>query len=150
MDGENFKPEDQADGVPGAELTDEQKQFQEKAKEAGWTEKTAFDYTEHVRDAARDAEWLGAAEIYTFDTEQYGEVGPPNPELERQLFQGEFQQRKGQHMGALNLEVAIDGPVLLHIKEVSIEPKLNYNIHSGTDLFPSSRRQAFTRSWWRT
>lgn len=110
MDGQDFKAEEVNGKVPGAELTDEQKEYHQKAKDAGWNEPKAFDYEEHQRAGHDDDNSFGAGKVYEWNSEEYGEVGPAIPELEQMLFQGEFQQTQGEHMDALTFEVAIEGP----------------------------------------
>lgn len=119
MDGEGFRADSPVDFAPGVQLTDEQKADHARAKEAGWSEKTAFDYGEHDRARADDRDWGGAGKVYEWNPEEYGEVGPAIPELEAILFHGEFQQRKGEHMGALDLSADIDGPTKPYVRKVS-------------------------------
>jgi ATP-dependent RNA helicase DDX3X len=81
-----------------------------KAREAGWTETTAFDYESFNRPAA-DGEYDGQAQAYEWKDE-YGDVGPEVPALERILFGNEFQLREGRHRGAIDsFEVIVEGPV---------------------------------------
>ena len=46
--------------------------------------------------------------------EEYGDVGPEVPELEKQLFEDEHIMRIGQHKEALEIEVAVEGPEKVH------------------------------------
>lgn len=85
-------------------------EFLSKARDAGWTEKTAFNYDEYMRTGGEDRDWHGAAKVYEWKDE-FGDVGPEVPELEKILFGGEFQMRKGAHTEHLDLEVNIEGPV---------------------------------------
>ena len=120
MDGDAVKPEDQGDIVPGAQLTDEQKEFHQKVKDAGWTEKTAFNYDEYQRTGGENAEDFGGMmQIYNVDwNDDYGDVGPELPELEKGLFGGEFRNRKGEHLAALQLEANVEGPSNKRIRKV--------------------------------
>ena len=94
-------------------------EFLSKAREAGWTETTAFDYSEFQRTGGNDADYHGASKVYEWKDE-FGDVGPEVPELERILFGGEFQMRKGEHTEHLDLEVNLEGPVQIpHIRKVS-------------------------------
>ena len=77
-----------------------------KAREAGWTERTAFDYGGND---SGSGDWAGAAKVYEW-SDSYGEVGPEVPELEKILFGGEFVMRRGDSINNLELEVHIEGP----------------------------------------
>lgn len=57
----------------------------------------------------QDAQWLSDAVVYQWDDE-FGDVGEPNPELEKVLFDNEHLQRAGGAIKALSYEVAVDGP----------------------------------------
>ncbi|KAI5364672.1 Putative ATP-dependent RNA helicase DEAD-box, Helicase superfamily 1/2, ATP-binding protein [Septoria linicola] len=79
-----------------------------KARAAGWTETVAFNYDEFQRQG--DYEWLGNAKVYEW-SEEYGDVAPGHPELERQLYGGEDRVTAGDHRKVLDeIEVAIEGP----------------------------------------
>jgi len=89
----------------------------QRAREAGWNEPTAFNYeastaaTREEREAAtravldRDAHstdiplWASAGVKYEWKDE-YGEVGPQVPELERVLYKDQFQSRIGGQFAA--------------------------------------------------
>lgn len=67
----------------------------------------------------RDAQWLSDAAIYQWDDE-FGDVGEPNPELEKHLFDDENLQRAGGSIKALSYEVAVEGPEkVLPVRDVS-------------------------------
>ncbi|OQD83410.1 hypothetical protein PENANT_c017G04874 [Penicillium antarcticum] len=70
----------------------------EEAARLGWTNPVPFDYTKPDKES-RD--WAGIADRYEWDSE-YGEVGPPNEELEQQLFRGNLIQRVGERLNDLN------------------------------------------------
>jgi ATP-dependent RNA helicase DDX3X len=62
---------------------------------------------------------LSDAVIYQWDDE-FGDVGEPNPELEKILFQDENLQRVGGAIEALSYEVMVEGPEKVHpVREVS-------------------------------
>ncbi len=79
-----------------------------KARAAGWTETVAFDYDEFQRQGGDD--WLGNAKVYEWN-EEYGDVAPGHPELERQLYGLEHRVTAGNHRGVLDdIEVVLEGP----------------------------------------
>lgn len=121
MDGENARADTPVDNsVPAAELTEQQKAHLQRAKEAGWTEREQFDYEGLGHSDRDDGDWFGAAKVYQIEWQDaYGEVGPEIPELEAVLFNGEFQQRKGEHMEGLEFDVQVDGPDNKRIHKVS-------------------------------
>jgi len=85
-------------------------QLIQRAQNHGWTQPTAFNYDEFTRTDANDADWHGTARVYEWE-DGYGDVAPAVPELERVLFGGEFQMRKGEHIHNLDLLVTVEGPV---------------------------------------
>lgn len=71
----------------------------------GWVEPKGYDYskylaTESLPTASDNAgqndlpEWAGKAAKYEWNAE-YGDIGPPNPELEKMLFHNELINRTG-------------------------------------------------------
>lgn len=96
-------------------------EFLDKARAAGWSETTAFDYTEFQRQGGSSADWQGTAAVYEWKDE-YGDVGPSIPELEIVLFGGHHQMRRGEHMGNFaTATITIHGPeTLKRIKSVSV------------------------------
>ena len=96
-----------------------------RAKDAGWNDPTPFKY-EAVPDGEagepdnRDsAPWLSDAAVYQWDDE-FGEVGQPQPELEKMLFADDNIQRRGGHLNALSFEVNLEGPLKVQpVREVS-------------------------------
>lgn len=67
----------------------------------------------------QDAQWLSDAVVYQWDDE-FGDVGEPNPELEKVLFDDEHLQRAGGAIKALSYEVAVEGPEkVLPVRDVS-------------------------------
>lgn len=90
--------------ITSAFTLEERAAFKEHAKEAGWIDTVPANYNHHQdSDGAQYAvyEWA----------EEYGEVGPRVPELEEQLFGGEFRMRQGQHTQALELPTTVEGPM---------------------------------------
>lgn len=74
-------------------------------REHGWVEKQAYDYAtfnKSSKDQQADLEamgvatggWASNAEIYNWD-DDYGDVGPAMPELEKMLFGGEHRMQAG-------------------------------------------------------
>lgn len=96
----------------GEEVTNggDKEQLFAKARDHGWTETTAFDYDQFNRTGGHDAEWHGSARVYEWK-EEYGDVAPAHPELEKILFGGEHVIRKGNHYANIDLEVTTEGPV---------------------------------------
>lgn len=94
-------------------------QLIKKARDQGWTEAVAFDYEEFKRLGGNDADFHGSAKVYEWKGE-YGDVAPEVPELEKMLFGGEFQVRRGQHFDALDLEAAIEGTERVFGTQVSV------------------------------
>lgn len=81
-----------------------------RAREQGWTETTAFDYEAFTRQGGANADWYAAAGVYEWQDE-YGEVGPEVPDLERLLFGRELRQDEGRYRDEFErMEIAIEGP----------------------------------------
>ena len=59
---------------------------------AGWAEPTPFSYDSYQNKEFTD--WAGMAARYEW-SDEYGDVGPRNEELEKQLFNLEFMNRAG-------------------------------------------------------
>jgi ATP-dependent RNA helicase DDX3X len=96
-----------------------------RAKSAGWNNPIPFSYDtaaggEVAPDETRDtAVWLSDAAIYQWDDE-FGDVGAPNPELEKMLFADEHLQRAGGAIKALSFEVSVEAPEKVHpVRNVS-------------------------------
>ncbi|KAJ5162220.1 DEAD/DEAH box RNA helicase, partial [Penicillium capsulatum] len=62
------------------------------AREQGWTDPVPYDYARYQDKTSRD--WASIAARYEWK-EEYGDVGPPNKELEEQLFHHDFLPRAG-------------------------------------------------------
>jgi len=86
-----------------------------KARDHGFVEKTAYDYA--IYDPGNDAPksssdqaWGSTAARYEW-SDEYGDVAPKFPELERQLFNNAFMMRKGENLQAYDvINVTIEGP----------------------------------------
>lgn len=88
----------------------ERAEHRDRARDAGWVETVPVDY--NVQQSSRDddhANYLKNSAVYEWDDE-YGDVGPEVPELEQDLFGGDFRVRQGQHMDKLQFEVTVEGP----------------------------------------
>ncbi|CAE7207608.1 ATP-dependent RNA helicase DED1 [Pyrenophora teres f. teres] len=100
---------------PAAARKEQMAQDLARAKEAGWTDPVPFEYENTasgapVEDETREnVAWLSDAAIYQWD-DDFGDVGEPNPELEKMLFSDEFHQRAGHAIKALSFEVTVQGP----------------------------------------
>lgn len=110
---------------PAAARKEQQAQDFAKAKAAGWADPVPFHYgnttgDDSAEDETReDAVWLCDAAIYQWD-DDFGDVGEPNPELEKMLFSNEYQQRAGEAIKALSFEVNVEGPNKLNpVRNVS-------------------------------
>ncbi|KAH9863379.1 hypothetical protein IAQ61_009656 [Plenodomus lingam] len=85
-----------------------------RAKEAGWNNQLPFEYDKILggtpaEDDTRDgALWLSDAAVYEWDDE-FGDVAPTNPELEKVLFEEQNLQRAGGAIKALSFDVSIEG-----------------------------------------
>ena len=110
---------------PAAARKEQQAQDLAKAKAAGWADPVPFEYGNTTgEDSAEDetrenVPWLSDAAIYQWD-DDFGDVGDPNPELEKMLFSNEYQQRAGNAINALSFEVSVEGPEkLMPVRNVS-------------------------------
>jgi ATP-dependent RNA helicase DDX3X len=97
-----------------------------RAKAAGWADPIPFDYVpaapsgEGSGDHASPA-WLSDAVVYAWD-DDFGDVGPANPELEKALFGDDNLQRAGGAIEALSFHVDITGPdKVLPVRTVSLQ-----------------------------
>lgn len=96
-----------------------------RAKDAGWNDRMPFMYetvvggTPAEDETREDAAWLSEAVVYEWDDE-YGDVGEPNPELEKALYEGDQILRAGAHIKALSFNVDTEGPTKVHpVRNVS-------------------------------
>lgn len=67
----------------------------EEARKQGWVAPQPYDYEKYENKDAAAGEWAGVAARYEWKDE-YGEVGPRDPQLENELFHGEFTTRVGR------------------------------------------------------
>ena len=71
-----------------------------RARDGGWAPPTEFNYsaynasTKEERAAVGEPAWASNATKYEWNDE-YGDIGPPHPELEKMLFSNENQMKKG-------------------------------------------------------
>jgi len=94
------------------------------ARDAGWNNPIPFNYEsvqggQAAPDESRDnALWLADAAIYEWQ-DDFGDVGPENPELEKILYDSDNAMRAGHQIQALSFEVAVQGPGRIHpVREV--------------------------------
>ncbi|KAL9103128.1 MAG: hypothetical protein Q9163_001808 [Psora crenata] len=85
-----------------------------RARESGWVEPTEYDYESYNATAKEQLErgnapaWASNATRYEWKDE-YGDVGPAHPELEKMLFGDENQMRKGPEFEKLaSIEVTFE------------------------------------------
>ena len=137
---------------PAAARKEQQAADLARAQDAGWNNPVPFQYETVVggtpaEDETRDtAVWLSDAAIYQWDDE-FGDVGEPNPELEKMLFDDQYLQRAGGAIKALSFDITLEGPT-------KISPVRNVS-HTNIDLcvfvdasanLSSSRMLVFTLS----
>lgn len=94
----------------------------DRAREHGFAPPVAYDYdnynatTKEQRDATLaegryiEPSWAATAARYEWD-DDYGEVGPPMPELEQELFRQETVMRRGNAFQVLQYKIKQEGPV---------------------------------------
>ena len=102
-------------------------EFTSKARDAGWNEKTAFNYAEFERLGGDSADYHASSKVYEWQ-DDFGDVAPEIPELERILFGGEFQMRQGEHINNLkDIEVSLEGPTkVVPVRTVSRSHSLTH------------------------
>ncbi|KAF1913725.1 P-loop containing nucleoside triphosphate hydrolase protein [Ampelomyces quisqualis] len=116
------------------------------AKAAGWQKPIPFNYdtasgehagAEETRDSAA---WLSDAVIYAWDDE-FGEIGEPNPELEKMLFDDENIQRAGGAIKALSFDVNVEGPERVppvrEFNDAGLHPAMLQNVKLCKYEFPT-------------
>lgn len=108
------------------------------AKEKGWTEPVPYNYsTTGSQDATEDAfshpeaAWLSDAVRYEW-SDDYGEVGPANPDLEQKLFYSEKLVKAGALIKAYEFEVTLEGPIHIHpvrdFDDAGLHPLMRENV----------------------
>ncbi|KAH4061120.1 hypothetical protein HBH49_011000 [Parastagonospora nodorum] len=118
-----------------------------RAKAAGWADPIPFNYEAAVPGTADPEEshdtvaWLSDAVIYAWD-DDFGDVGAPNPELEKMLFADEFLQRAGTSLGMLgNYNVEVTGPEpvkpVKEFDDAGLHPVMSENIKLCQYRFPT-------------
>ena len=146
--GEHTDVNGGGDGASSEAKKLSKEEYSKKARDAGWTEATAFNYDEFQRTGGNDADWYGAAKVYEW-SDEFGDVAPAVPELEKILFGGEFQMRRGEHTEHLELTVNIESPEKVSpIRNVSFRSDLRSL--SFTNTSQSSKMPGFTQWSWRT
>jgi ATP-dependent RNA helicase DDX3X len=108
------------------ELQDNLKAVQDK----GWNDRIPFVYDSvtggtAAPDKTRDeAPWLSDAAVYEWDDE-FGDVAPRVPKLEKELYESEDTMRVGDRITALQFEVSLQGPVKVQaVRNVSPLPAI--------------------------
>ncbi|KAF2856763.1 DEAD-domain-containing protein [Plenodomus tracheiphilus IPT5] len=105
-----------------------------RAKEAGWNNPVPFQYETVVggtpaEDETRDAAvWLSDAAIYEWDDE-FGDIAPANPELEKALFHEQHLQRIGGAIKALSFDVNVEGPTKVQPVRNASDPFEDAGLH---------------------
>ncbi|KAJ5624383.1 ATP-dependent RNA helicase ded1 [Penicillium lagena] len=99
------------------------------AQEAGWAKPTPFNYDIDTNEVK---EWAAVAPKYEWKDE-FGEVGPPVPELEDQLFRNDYITRVGYKLDALNaIDVTCESKdaikPILDWKDAGLHPVILENI----------------------
>ncbi|KNG47246.1 DEAD-domain-containing protein [Stemphylium lycopersici] len=122
---------------PSADRKEQQAQDLARAKDAGWTNPIPFQYESVVggnpaEDETREsAVWLSDAAIYQWD-DDFGDVGEPNPELEKMLFLDEYLQRAGGAIKALSFDVTLEGPTKIspvrNFEDAGLHPVMLENV----------------------
>lgn len=100
------QPEDASDSALASKAA-KNKEASEAARAKGWTEPAEYDYSKYVaEDATATAtvpavvpeenlpEWAAGAAKYEWNDE-FGDIGPANPELEKMLFHNDYINRTG-------------------------------------------------------
>ena len=98
----------------------------EKARAHGFVERVPYDYSIYTS-GRNDAEggatsaapaWLADAAVYEW-LDEYGEVGPPIPELEMDLFGSDYRMQSGPKLDAFKYFVTTEAAEPVHpIREV--------------------------------
>ncbi|KAJ5692314.1 hypothetical protein N7462_001737 [Penicillium macrosclerotiorum] len=109
----------------------------EAVRKQGWTDPVPFTYDSY--NSKEFTDWAGVAARYEWKDE-YGDVGPRNEELEKQLFQDDFIPRAGSRFNELKIsgreepyDVKIESEFKLkpiaQFEDAGIHPVLLENLH---------------------
>ncbi|RYO27653.1 ATP-dependent RNA helicase [Alternaria arborescens] len=122
---------------PAAARKEQQAADLARAQDAGWNNPVPFQYETVVggtpaEDETRDtAVWLSDAAIYQWDDE-FGDVGEPNPELEKMLFDDQYLQRAGGAIKALSFDITLEGPAKIspvrNFEDAGLHPVMLDNV----------------------
>lgn len=92
---------DTSEAKPAAGSPQTNEEAAEEARKKGWTAPTQYDYTKYNAAPPKEGEaqddqpeWAGTAAKYEW-SDEYGDIGPPNKELEQMLFHGDYINRTG-------------------------------------------------------
>lgn len=116
-----------ADDAAAASKTDQKAADLQRATEAGWQKPIPFEYGAAPSEADAgnepDVPWLSDAVVYEW-IDEYGEIGPPDEQLEKQLYEDEAIQQRGYDAGMAAyqaFEIQVEGPEpVLPFREVSL------------------------------
>ncbi|KAI9697485.1 MAG: hypothetical protein M1820_007820 [Bogoriella megaspora] len=84
-----------------------------KARKHGWVEAEKYDYNHYLDDknVPDDTKaWASKAARYEW-SDEFGDVAPALPELEKQLFEDEHIMRQGPEIAGLEYKALVEGPV---------------------------------------
>ncbi|EME38786.1 hypothetical protein DOTSEDRAFT_180684 [Dothistroma septosporum NZE10] len=118
----------------------------QRARDAGWTDTTAFDYDTYQRSGGDSGEWYGQSKVYEWSGE-YGDIGPEVPELEKVLFGSDLITREGEHRENIEIEVKLEGPTKVNkiasFDDAGLHPVIRDNVKRCGYVNPTPI-QAFT------
>ncbi|KAF1992322.1 putative DEAD/DEAH box RNA helicase [Aulographum hederae CBS 113979] len=112
-----------------------------KARDSGWVVPQPYNYDVYTSDNKDDGEWGASSAKYEWN-DDYGEVGPKIPELEAQLFKGEYTMRIGEHLENIKkFKVFVEGPVNLvpiaSFEDAGLHPAMLENVNLCQYEFPT-------------
>lgn len=132
-------------GASSAGNEAEKNAYLAKARDAGWNETTAFDYSAFQQSGGANAPaFAAAARVYEW-TGDVGDVGPEVLELEHLLFGSEYQMKKGTSIQNItSFNVSLEGEVkIAPVRRVG--PSRNLLQFESTDRAPVRRRRPPSR-----
>ncbi|EOD46035.1 putative dead deah box RNA helicase protein [Neofusicoccum parvum] len=131
----------------------------DRAREHGFAPPVAYDYdnynatTKEQRDATLaegryiEPSWAATAARYEWD-DDYGEVGPPMPELEQELFRQETVMRRGNAFQVLQYKIKQEGPVQIapvrNFEDAGLHPVMLDNVTRLCQYEMTTPIQAYT------